>query len=140
MQILLGVGLGLSAYLFHEWSHLLGATLTGASVTSPESLFSPFLFSFDSKANTTAQFVHMTWPGFLATATYIGAYYLLLPDTLWGVIARWIAIALTTATILIEGPIALWIVFRDDLPPVEIPGLAENRLLNDLLVRLRSNP
>lgn len=139
LQLLLGLGLGLSAYLLHEWAHLLGATLVGARVNSPKSLLSPFLFSFDSGENTTRQFLHMTWPGFLATGIYISAYYLFLPDTLWGVIAWWMAVALTAATIFIEGPIALWIVFRNDLPPVEIPGLGENRLLNDLVGLLRGN-
>ncbi|MBO6657641.1 MAG: hypothetical protein JJ934_12135 [Pseudomonadales bacterium] len=137
LQICLGVGLGLSAYLFHEWAHWLGARLVNAKIDSPDFILSPFLFSFDSEANSTRQFVHMTWPGFLATAIYITAYDLLLPDTLWGQIAWWMAVALTLATVIIEGPLALWAVLREDLPPVEIPFLGENRVLNQLFDRVQ---
>ncbi|MBO6702292.1 MAG: hypothetical protein JJ921_08115 [Pseudomonadales bacterium] len=137
LQICLGVGLGLSAYLFHEWAHWLGARLVNAKIDSPDFILSPFLFSFDSEANSTRQFVHMTWPGFLATAIYITAYDLLLPDTLWGQIAWWMAVALTLATVIIEGPLALWAVLREDLPPVEIPFLGENRVLNQLFDRIQ---
>jgi len=138
LQVSLGVGLGLTAYLFHEWAHLLGALAVNARVDSPASIFSPFLFSFDSQANSTSQFVHMTWPGFLATAIYISVYYLFLPDTLWGDIAWWMAVALSLATVIIEGPLALWAVLRSDLPPVEIPLLGENRVLNQVMDRMRS--
>ncbi|MBO6564399.1 MAG: hypothetical protein JJ956_06630 [Pseudomonadales bacterium] len=137
LQICLGVGLGLSAYLFHEWAHWLGARLVNAKIDSPDFILSPFLFSFDSEANSTRQFVHMTWPGFLATAIYITAYDLLLPDTLWGQIAWWMAVALTLATVIIEGPLALWAVLREDLPPVEIPFLGENRVLNQVFDRVQ---
>jgi hypothetical protein len=136
-QVFLGVGLGLVAYLFHEWAHLLGALVVRAKVDSPASIFSPFLFSFDSQANSTSQFVHMTWPGFLATAIYISAYYLFLPDTLWGEIAWWMALALSLATLIIEGPLALWVVLRSDLPPVEIPFLGDNRALKQVMKRVR---
>ena len=137
LQVCLGVGLGLTAYLFHEWAHWLGATVVNAKIDSPNFILSPFLFSFDSEANSTRQFIHMTWPGFLATAIYISAYSLFLPDTLWGQIAWWMAVALTLATIIIEGPLALWVVLREDLPPVEIPFLGENRVLNQVIDRFR---
>ena len=51
LQTMSGLGIGLIIYLTHEWSHYVGAVLTGANLRRANSLLSPFIFSFDSKAN-----------------------------------------------------------------------------------------
>ncbi len=129
LQCLLGAGMGLVAYLSHEWGHYLGARYANARVNTAKSLFSPFLFSFNSQDNSTAQFVCMSWSGFAATGVYIVTYWLLLPDTLWGQIAWAIAAFLAAVTLVLELPLALWVLFRSDLPPIEIPIIGENRFV-----------
>ncbi|MDC2964407.1 hypothetical protein OA067_05785, partial [Gammaproteobacteria bacterium] len=59
-QYLLGALLGVIFYLFHEWAHLFGALLSRSIVAHPETVISPFIFSFDSQANSVLQFVSMT--------------------------------------------------------------------------------
>ena len=114
---------------------------TLSQIDAASALWSPFLFSFDSEANSRKQFLHMTWPGFAATALYLVVYGLLLPaGVLWGDIAWAAAVFLAGLTLVIEGPIAVWTLFRRTPPPVEIPFLGNNPVLqqvNDLWRRLR---
>ncbi len=118
MQVVLGALLGACAYLFHEWAHLIGALVAGARIDLPANPASPFLFSFDSSANSPREFLHMTWPGFLATAVYITLFLMFLPrDETWGIVALGIGLLLTTATIVIEGPIALWVLIGEKYQP-----------------------
>ncbi|MFM7118854.1 MAG: hypothetical protein ACKOZX_01140 [Gammaproteobacteria bacterium] len=134
---------GLAAYLLHEWAHLLGALAVRARVYRPARGWSPFLFSFDSGANSLRQFLAMSLPGFAATALYVWAFVEWLPRaTLWGETAWRVGLALSLLTLVVEVPIAVWAVWRRRVPAVEIPLVGPHplvdRLLGGLRVRQRS--
>ena len=132
MQILMGLGIGLVIYLVHEWSHYLGAALTKAKFKTASALYSPFLFSFDSNANSYRQFIDMSWPGFAATLTCLAILYLYTSDMLWAEVACIAALVLGAFTLLVEGPIFLWALIRQEVPAVEIPFLSVNPVLQSL--------
>lgn len=122
----LGLAVALACYLGHEWGHLAGALATGSRVGAPEHLGSPSLFSFDSKANGRRQFLVMSFSGFAMTGAALGVVYGLLPDGLLATrVARGAVLFLTALTVLVEFPLVIWALIRDDLPPVEtfsVPG------------------
>ena len=125
-QILTGLLTGVVAYNLHEWGHFLGALWGKAQIRSASAIWSPFLFSFDSKTNSKKAFWTMTWPGFAMTALYLDLFWFYLPqDQLAGRLALGIAILLATLTVIIEFPLALIALIRSDLPPVEIPGFKD---------------
>ena len=137
LQVATGLGIALVVYLLHEWSHYLAALRQGAVILMADSIFSPFLFSFDSVENTQDQFIQMSWPGFAATFISVAVLYFSLPDTLWAEVA-WISVlVLTTFTLVVEGPIFLWAVFKQEVPAVEIPLIGKNSVLNAALNKLR---
>ncbi|MEM7219559.1 MAG: hypothetical protein AAF515_14420 [Pseudomonadota bacterium] len=108
-QALLGGMTGLLAYESHEWGHYLGARLGEARIDTPSAWWSPFLFGFDPQQNSRRAFVQMTWPGFVATLAYLGAFAWLLPNEgLTSAIAWAIATLLAGITLFVEVPILLW--------------------------------
>jgi len=116
---------GLVAFELHEWGHWLGATKVRAAITPARSLLSPFLFNFDSKANSRRQFLAMSWPGFLATAVFLVIFQWGLPDTHpAATLTRQIGWGLAAVTIIIEIPLALWTLAGGRIPPVPVflPG------------------
>lgn len=116
---------GLLAFELHEWGHWLGATRARAVITPARSLLSPFLFNFDSKANTRCQFLTMSWPGFLATAVFLAFFQWGLTDAHPATaLTRQIGWGLATVTIIIEIPLALWTLAGGRIPPVPVflPG------------------
>lgn len=126
-QALVGLLTGYIAYSFHEWSHFCGARLVNASIEPAQSLWSPFLFSFDSKSNSVQQFYAMTLPGFIATALYLLFFTVGLPkEPLWANIALLFGYTLAGLTALIEGPIALYAIVKKEIPVVEIPGFGNH--------------
>lgn len=62
-----GTLLTLSAFLVHEWGHLVAAVASGALVSRPPGL-SPYLFFYDTASSTRAQFLWMSAGGYVATA------------------------------------------------------------------------
>ncbi len=112
---------GVSALLFHEWGHLLGAHLSHAVVYRAPFLFSPLLFDLDSQRNTRSQFLFTSATGFIATSLFLFFFVFVLPlETLAGRVSLYIGLGLATLTILIEFPIA-WLVYRrKTIPRVEI--------------------
>ena len=137
MQILSGLGIGLVIYLLHESSHYLGAVLTGATLKRASALYSPFLFSFDSKANSLKQYMDMSWPGFASTFSCLLILYLYRPDTIWSEVAWFAALALSAFTLLVEGPLFLWAIIRREIPPVEIPLIDTNPVARSLIKKLQ---
>ena len=131
-QYLLGALLGLIFYLFHEWAHLFGALLSRSVVAYPETVISPFIFSFDSQANSVLQFVSMTVGGFFATAILLSGYLMFLPENVWGSVALYISFLLTGLTVFIELPIAIWTLVAWQIVPVEIPFISHNPLLEKI--------
>ena len=116
---------GLVAFELHEWGHWLGATKERAVITPARSLLSPFLFNFDSKANSRRQFLAMSWPGFLATAVFLVFFQWGLPDTHPATtLTRQIGWGLAAVTVIIEIPLALWTLAGGRIPPVPVflPG------------------
>ena len=137
LQLMSGLGIGLIIYLMHEWSHYIGAILTGANLTRANSLLSPFIFSFDSKTNSRKQFIDMSWPGFASTFSCLLILYMFRPNMIWAEAAWTAALALTTFTVLVEGPILLWTLIKREIPPVEIPLIGFNSLLRSIISKLK---
>ena len=131
-QYLLGALLGVIFYLFHEWAHLFGALLSRSIVAYPDRVTSPFIFSFNSQANSVPQFVSMTVGGFFATAILLSVYLICLPDNVWGSVALYISFFLTGLTVFIELPIAIWTLVTWQVVPVEIPFISHNPLLEKI--------
>lgn len=115
-----GLAFGASAYLAHEWGHLLGALASGSAVYPARSLRSAFVFSFDSRANSRRQFLAMSFAGFAATAVAVWVAYGLLPSELLATrVARGAVAFLTLLGLGIELPLVVWSVVSGSLPPVE---------------------
>jgi hypothetical protein len=118
--VLAGVTIGVSAYLLHEWGHLVGAMLAGSTVHPARSLASGFLFSFDSRANTRRQFLSLSFGGWLATAIVLWAVYAQLPSELFASrVARGVVTANVLLVIVIEVPLVAWSLLTGRVPPVE---------------------
>ncbi len=118
--VVVGVLLGVSVFLLHEWGHLIGALLMRSKVMAPARLSSVYVFSFDSKNNSRQQFLVMSVTGFLMTGVCLWAVYALLPeDQLATRVVRGIVLFLTSLTVFLEFPAVIWACVRSDLPPVE---------------------
>ena len=118
-------GAGIVAFQLHEWGHWLGARHAHACITPARSLLSPFLFNFDSKANSRRQFLWMSWPGFVATAVFLAVFQWLLPEAHPATpLTRQIGWGLAAVTVLVEVPLALWTLAGGRIPPVPVflPG------------------
>lgn len=106
LSISAGVGAAICAYNLHEWGHLLGAHLTDSVYVPARRLISPFLFSYDDERNTRHQFLVMSLAGFAATAIFVVAFWLWMPqDQQAGRIALRGALVLAGLTVVIELPI-----------------------------------
>lgn len=119
------IGAALCAFQFHEWGHYLGGLRVNAQMEPARVWWSPFLFRFEVAANTRQQFLQMSWPGFAATALFLGVFFLLLPDAHPATaLTRTLGAALAALTVIIEVPIALWTLAGGKTPPVPVwlPG------------------
>ena len=96
----------LSAFLLHEWGHLLGALCVRASVRLPRSpIESPFLFRFDAHSNSREQFAVMSAGGFLISAVLVVFLLWALPlDQLAGQLSLGLVLIGVLATIVLEVP------------------------------------
>ena len=70
LGIIAGVGLGMSAYLFHEWAHLLAAIRQKASVEFATRWYAIFLFNMRSAVISKRAFFDISFAGFFATLLY----------------------------------------------------------------------
>jgi hypothetical protein len=114
-----GLLLGICAYLLHEWGHLLGALATRSRLKAAGSLRAAFIFSFDSKQNSLAQFLVMSFSGFAATAAVVWAYYVFLPDGLLATrVARGVVLLLAFGGIIAEFPLVLFALRTRAIPRV----------------------
>jgi hypothetical protein len=117
LSIAAGIGAAVCAYNLHEWGHLIGAHLTDSVYTPAKRLISPFLFAYDAEHNTRKQFLLMSLAGFLATAVFIIAFVLWMPqDQQAGRIALRSAIVLAGLTVVIEFPIFFRALFGKTVP------------------------
>ena len=94
VAVLAGVLAAVSAYLAHEWGHLLAAKASGAVVHYPERIASTFLFFFDVSRNDARQFLAMSLGGFAASAIALPLLVIWLPA---GALSTWVAYALAGA-------------------------------------------
>jgi len=118
--VLLGLLLGVCAYLLHEWGHLAGALATGSVVHPSASLGSPFVFSFESRRNSQAQFLAMSFAGFAATGFVLWiAYGVLPPDLLATRVARGAVVFLTFLGLVLEVPLVVYSLVTRKVPPVD---------------------
>lgn len=117
VSISAGVGAAVCAYNLHEWGHLLGAYLTDSVFTPARRLISPFLFSYSADHNTRRQFLIMSLTGFAATAAFLIAFVLWMPqDQLAGRVALRGAVLLAMLTVIIEFPIFFRALFGSSVP------------------------
>lgn len=106
LSITAGIGAAVCAYNLHEWGHLVGAHLTNSVYVPAKRLISPFLFSYDAERNSRGQFLIMSLAGFAATAIFVVAFVLFMPqDQTAGRIALRGALVLAGLTVIIEFPI-----------------------------------
>ncbi len=114
---IVGLLMGVCAYLAHEWSHYLGAIAMRSRVRTGQRLASGFLFSFEAEGNSLSQFVVMSIAGFAATAAVIAAFYVFLPDAYLATrIARGGALFLALLGITLELPLLVTGVVRGRVP------------------------
>jgi hypothetical protein len=119
------VGAGVCAFQFHEWGHWVGGHRVHATMTPAAVLWSPFLFQFDGAANSRLQFLHMSWPGFVATGLFIAVFETVLPDSHASTpLTRELGRVLAAITVIVEVPLALWTLAGGRIPPVLVwlPG------------------
>lgn len=117
LSISAGVGAAICAYNLHEWGHLIGARLTHSVYVPAKRLISPFLFSYDAEHNTRKQFLIMSLAGFAATAVFLAAFLLWMPqDQQAGRIALRAAVFLAGLTVVIEFPIFFRTLFGTRVP------------------------
>ena len=120
LGIIAGVGLGMSAYLFHEWAHLLAAIRQKASVEFATRWYAIFLFSMRSAVISRRAFFEISLAGFLATLLYL-LFFLSLPPSNVQAVAMLLAQCLATLTLIFEAPIAIWAMVTDRVPAGDIP-------------------
>jgi hypothetical protein len=116
-----GVGLlfGVSAYLLHEWGHLLAALASRSTVRAAQSLRAAFIFQFDPDENSLGQFLFMSFSGFAATAVVVWAFYVFLPDGLLATrVARGASLVLAFTGLVLEFPLVLIALRNRSIPKV----------------------
>jgi hypothetical protein len=112
-----GLMLGVCAYLLHEWGHLLGALATRSRLKVAQSLRAAFIFSFDSRENSLAQFLVMSFSGFAATAAVVWAFYVYLPEGLLATrVARGGVLLLAFVGLVLEVPLVLFALRKRTIP------------------------
>lgn len=115
--LLAGLGVGASAYVLHEWGHLLAGLATGSVLQLNANLRSPFSFRFDAERNSIRQFVVMSLGGFAVTAAAVTFAYGALPDGLLATrVARGAVLALAFLTFVLELPLLLYGLARGRVP------------------------
>jgi hypothetical protein len=112
-----GLLLGATGFVLHEWGHLLAALATRSVVEPAQSLRSSFIFSFDSRGNSLAQFLVMSVGGFIVTALVVWSFYVYLPDDLLASrVARGAALFLAFLGVSLELPLFLLAIHRRAIP------------------------
>ena len=117
LSVFAGAGAVVCAYNLHEWGHLVGAHLTRSVYVPARRVYSPFLFSYDSERNNRRQFLIMSLAGFAATALFVAAFAVWMPqDQQAGRIALKGAFVLAGLTVVFELPIFARALFGDSVP------------------------
>ncbi len=104
--VVAGLLVGASAFVLHEWGHLLAGCSVGGIARPNTHLKSGFLFSFDSERNSLAQFLVMSVGGFAVTGVFIWIAYYVLPTGLLATrVARGAIAFQASLTLFLELPL-----------------------------------
>jgi hypothetical protein len=120
LGIIAGIGLGLSAYLLHEWAHLLAAIRQKASVEFATRWYAIFLFNMRTAVISKRAFFDISFAGFFATLLYL-LFFLSLPPSNVQAVALSLAQCLAALTLIFVAPIAIWAMITDRVPAGDIP-------------------
>ena len=120
LGIIAGIGLGLSAYLLHEWAHLLAAMRRKVPVELATRWYAIFLFNMRIGRISKRAFFEISFAGFFATLLYL-IFFLSLPPSNVQAVALLLAQCLAVLTLIFEAPIAIWAMVADDVPAGDIP-------------------
>ena len=120
LGIIAGIGLGLSAYLLHEWAHLLAAIRQKASVEFATRWYAIFLFNMRTAVISKRAFFDISFAGFFATLLYL-LFFLSLPPSNVQAVALSLAQCLAVLTLIFEAPIAIWAMITDRVHAGDIP-------------------
>ena len=105
VAILTGGLTAFSGFLGHEWGHLIGARMAKGVYAPPDSVFSIFLFKFNSDLNTREQFVSMSMGGFVSSVIIVAFLFAVLSfDRLADQVALGLTILGVIATFILEVP------------------------------------
>ncbi len=112
-----GVLLGAVGFVLHEWGHVLAGLAAGGGFFINENLRSPSMFSIDGNNTTIRQFTISSLGGFVVTAVMIVVFFGYLPDAWMAThVARGIAAALASLTLLLEVPLLLFTLWQGAIP------------------------
>jgi hypothetical protein len=118
--VVLGFLAGAVAYLAHEYGHLLGAVAARSRVQPGKSLYSPSVFTFESRSNSRAQFLAMSFGGFAATAVAVWVVYAVLPSELLATrVVRGLVLFLTGLAFVLEVPLVIYSLLTRRVPPID---------------------
>ena len=120
LGIIAGIGLGLSAYLLHEWAHLLAAIRQKAPVEFATHWYAIFLFNMRTAVISKRAFFDISFAGFFATLLTL-LFFLSLPPSNVQAVALLLAQCLAALTLIFEAPIAIWAMVTDRVPAGDIP-------------------
>ncbi len=110
-----------SAFVFHEWGHLLGARISQARVYPPTHLASIFLYNFDAELNSRRQFLWTSILGFVATGLFLAIFFFGLPATHPATALVQIgALGLAGLTVVFEFPIAIAVALGRPIPQLKL--------------------
>ncbi len=103
LAVFVGIATGvmtvLVAFFGHEWGHLTGALLAGATVHA-QPLSSPFLFHFDVARSNRRQFLAMSYGGYAASLLGLVVVAAAVPWDRW---SGWTALVLVGAGLLVTA-------------------------------------
>lgn len=117
LPVLTGFFTALVGFLLHEWAHLAGALATGSKVHYPNRVLAPLLFHFDTEENDRAQFLAMSYGGYVGSAIGTLAILLFAPlDTLAGRTALGLAVVGGIVTAVAEVPTTVRVLRGGPLP------------------------
>jgi hypothetical protein len=115
--VLAGVLVAVAGFITHEWGHLTGSLLTKSAVHYPQTALSPLLFHFDTKRNNRAQFLAMSWGGYLATAIATAIVVAIVDARAWsGRVALVLTVGGMIVTLVAEVPTTVRVLLGRPLP------------------------
>ena len=116
LGIIAGIGLGLSAYLLHEWAHLLAAISQRPQLIR-NALVRYFPIQHENSGDLEAGVLRHLFRWVLRDLVN-PTLFLSLPPSNVQAVALLLAQCLAALTLIFEAPIAIWAMVTDRVPPV----------------------